>query len=101
MKRQLTFDYENGDYVVKEENTTIFSIDGRELKFVSLDFYNGVYKDRSAAIEIRNVMSNDELKKGGYIFGWLTEIIAAVQTELNDPEIEESNVAQAVATQPQ
>ena len=50
MKRQLTFDYENEHYVIKEDNNTLFSINGRELKFVSLDFYTGIYKDRSAAI---------------------------------------------------
>jgi repressor LexA len=89
MKRQLTFDFENGKYVLKEDNNVVFSIDGRELKFVSLDFYNGVYKNKSAAIELIDAVSNDELKKGRYIFEWLTEIVAAVQAELNDPEIEE------------
>lgn len=43
MKRQLTFDYENEHYVIKEDNNTLFSINGRELKFVSLDFYTGIY----------------------------------------------------------
>ena len=38
MKRQLNFNYENGQYVIKEEDTVLFSIDGKELKFVSLDF---------------------------------------------------------------
>ena len=47
-----------------EHNTVLFSIDGKELKFVSLDFYNGIYKDKSAAIELRNIISDDELKKG-------------------------------------
>ena len=56
MKRQLNFNYENGQYVIKEEDTVLFSIDGKELKFVSLDFYNGIYKDKSAAIELRNIL---------------------------------------------
>lgn len=89
MKRQLTFDYENEHYVIKEENNILFSIDGRELKFVSLDFYNGIYKDRSAAIELTNVATTDELKKGKYIFEWLTDIITAIQAEVNKQEVEE------------
>lgn len=89
MKRQLTFDYENEHYVIKEDNNILFSIDGRELKFVSLDFYNGIYKDRSAAIELTNVATTDELKKGKYIFEWLTDIITAIQAEVNKQEVEE------------
>lgn len=89
MKRQLTFDYENEHYVIKEDNNILFSIDGRELKFVSLDFYNGIYKDRSAAIELTNVATTDELKKGKYMFEWLTDIITAIQAEVNEPEVEE------------
>lgn len=87
MKRQLTFDYENEHYVIKEDNNTLFSINGQELKFVSLDFYTGIYKDRSAAIELTNVITTDELKKGKYIFDWLTDIVTAIQAELNDPEV--------------
>ena len=99
MKRQLNFNYENGQYVIKEEDTVLFSIDGKELKFVSLDFYNGIYKDKSAAIELRNIISDDELKKGKYIYEWLTDIITSIQTELNDPEVEDHSVVQFVAVQ--
>lgn len=99
MKRQLNFNYENGQYVIKEEDIVLFSIDGKELKFVSLDFYNGIYKDKSAAIELKNMISDDELKKGKYIYEWLTDIITSIQTELNDPEIEEHSVVQFVAAQ--
>ena len=91
MKRQLIFDWENEHYVIKEDDIILFSINGRELKFVSLDFYNGVYKDKSAAIEITNAITADELKKGKYIFDWLTEIITAIQSELNDPEVNENS----------
>ena len=51
MKRQLKFEFENDRYVIKENNSVVFSIDGKDLKFVSLDFYNGIYKNKSAAIE--------------------------------------------------
>ena len=99
MKRQLTFDYENEHYVIKEDNNTLFSINGRDLKFVSLDFYAGIYKDRSAAIELTNVIATDELKKGKYIFDWLTDIVTAIQSELNDPEIEEQTIIQFAGNQ--
>jgi len=99
MKRQLNFNYENGQYVIKEEDTVLFSIDGKELKFVSLDFYNGIYKDKSAAIELKNIISDDELKKGKYIYEWLTDIITSIQTELNDPEIEDHSVVRFVEAQ--
>ena len=89
MKRQLKFEFENDRYVIKENDAVVFSIDGKDLKFVSLDFYNGIYKDKSAAIELINAIENDFLKKGDYIFKWLSEIIASIQAELNDPELEE------------
>lgn len=87
MKRQVTFDLEDGKYILKENNEIIFGIDGKELKFISLDFYNGVYKDKTAAIELTNKISNDEFKKGHYIFEWLKDIIVSIQAELNDPEL--------------
>lgn len=89
MKRQLIFKYENDKYILQEEGQTVFSIDGRALKFVSLDFYTGVYKDKSAAIQLTNAVTDDELKKGNYIFAWLNEIITAIQEELKEPEMEE------------
>lgn len=89
MKRQLKFEFENDKYVIKENESVIFSIDGKDLKFVSVDFYNGIYKDKSAAIALIDSIENDTLKKGGYIFKWLEEIIASIQAELNDPEFEE------------
>lgn len=89
MKRQLNFDFENEKYVLKENGDIIFSINGRDLRFISLDFYNGVYKDKSAAIELTNTISNDDFKKGTYLFSWLTDIITSIQTDLNDPKIED------------
>lgn len=88
MKRQLKFRFENDNYVITEDNSIIFSIDGKTLKFVSLEFYNGIYKDKSAAIELIKDIDDDILKKGDYIFNWLNEIINSIQAELNDPEPE-------------
>ena len=88
MKRQLRLEFENDKYVIKEKDSVVFSIDGEDLKFVSLDFYNGIYKDKSAAIELSNAIENDKLNKGDYIFKWLSDIVNAIQAELNDPEID-------------
>ena len=92
MKRQLKFKFENGNYVVVEDNSTLFTIDGKTLKFISLDFYNGIYKEKTAAIELVNDLDNDTLKKGGYIFNWLTEIINSIQVELKEPELDDIEV---------
>lgn len=89
MKRQLRFEFENEKYVIKENGDILFAIDGKDLKFVSLDFYRGIYKEKTAAIELINAVENDTLKKGDYIFNWLQEIITSIQAELNDPEIED------------
>ncbi len=93
MKRQLKFKFENDKYVITEDDSIIFAIDGKTLKFVSLDFYNGIYKGKSAAIEFIKDIDNDMLKKGDYIFDWLKEIINSIQAELNEPEPENGKVA--------
>lgn len=90
MKRQLKFEFDNDKYIIKENDSIVFSVDGKDLKFISLDFYNGIYKDKSAAIELVNAIENDSLKKGDYIFNWLAKIVNSIQTELNDPELEEA-----------
>ena len=92
MKRQLKFKFENGKYIITEDNSTLFTIDGKTLKFISLDFYNGIYKGKTAAIELVNDIDNDALKKGGYIFNWLNEIINSIQVELKDPELDDIQV---------
>jgi phage repressor protein C with HTH and peptisase S24 domain len=95
MKRQLKFELQNDKYVITENGTVIFTIGGKDLKFESAKFYNGVYKDKTAAIELTYDVDNDSIKKGGYIYLWLSEIVSSIQAELNDPELEE--VAEVVA----
>ena len=85
MKRQLSFDFENEQYILKENGQIIFSIDAQELKFVSLDFYNGVYKGKSTAIELTNAIKDDKYKKGNYIFSCLNDIITSIQDEIHEP----------------
>lgn len=97
MKRQLRFDFESEKYIIKENDVTIFSIDGKELKFFSVDFYNGVYKDKSVEIELINDIADDPLKKGGYIFNWLIQIVNSIEAELKDSDTETlSSITQAV-----
>lgn len=97
MKRQVKFNFENEKYVLKENGNIIFSIDGKDLRFVSLDFYNGVYKDQSVTIELTNTITNDEFKKGTYIFNWLADIITSIQLDINGPEIEDVVDAQSTS----
>ena len=89
MKRQLKFRFENGNYVIKEGDSVVFSIDAKTLKFISLDFYNGIYKDKSAAIELVKDIDSSDSKMGNYIFNWINEIIISIQSELKEPELED------------
>ena len=89
MKRQLKFRFENGNYVIKEGDSIVFSIDAKTLKFISLDFYNGIYKDKSAAIELVKEIDSSDSKMGNYIFNWINEIIISIQSELKEPELED------------
>lgn len=57
MRRQLYFDYslDENNYIIRENGTCIFRIDGQTLKFVSLEFYNGVYAgNKSTSIDFEN-----------------------------------------------
>ena len=92
MKRQLKFRFENGNYVIKEGNSIVFSIDAKTLKFISLDFYNGIYKDKSAAIELVKDIDSSDSKMGSYIFNWINEIIISIQSELKEPELEDIEI---------
>ena len=70
MRRRLYFDYSSADnsYIIQEDGSSIFRINGNTLKFVSLEFYNGVYAgNKSTAIDFENKIaenSSDPLKKG-------------------------------------
>ena len=88
MRRRLYFDYlpTENSYIIQEDGNSIFRIDGNTLKFVSLEFYNGVYAgNKSTAIDFENKItdiSSDPLKKGRYIFDWIKEIFKAIEAEL-------------------
>ena len=69
MRRRLYFDYSlaENSYIIQEDGSSIFRINGNTLKFVSLEFYNGVYAgNKSTAIDFENKIaenSSDPLKK--------------------------------------
>ena len=89
MKRQIEFRHENDRYALFENNVLLFSIDGTSLQFDSLQFYDGVYKDKSSAIDLINKTSGNSTEN--YIFKWLNELVIAIHSDLNDPEpIEEA-----------
>lgn len=86
MKRIIKLDYEENQYVLKEEDNVIFNINENDLKFDSLKFYNGIYKDKikSADISLENMITDDPSKKGNYIFNWLNEIFSDIFNEVSD-----------------
>lgn len=90
MKRQLIFDYDNGEYLILENTERIFKINKEQLKFNSLDFYNGLYKNKNANIEITNSISNLDPKisrQGNYIFSWIKEIIDRIANEIEELDV--------------
>lgn len=88
MKRLIEFKFQNEAFQLVEEGSAIFTVKAADLKFNSLDFYNGVYKDKSPQIELINKLSSDPYKKGEYIYSWLADIIAQVNMEFPETECE-------------
>ena len=92
MRRQLYFDYSpaENDYIIQEDDTCIFRISGKTLKFVSLEFYNGIYAgNKSTAIDFENRIAGkdaDPLNKGCYIFDWIKEIFKTIEEELPESD---------------
>lgn len=92
MKRTIEFNFQENEYFLQEEGNRIFIIKATDLKFNSIDFYNGLYKNKSANIVLINKIVNDPLKKGEYIFSWLSEIISEISKEFAEEEtIEEDS----------
>ena len=90
MKRLLIFDFVGGNYVIKENESFIFVVNGRDLQFDARKFYDGIYKgeNRSSIIDLKNELSSDPLKKGKYIFQWISDIISAIQEEFHEMDEE-------------
>lgn len=87
MKRTIEFKCQDEEYLLVENGACIFTIKASDLKFNSVEFYVGVYKDKSADIELVNRAGSDPHKKGDYIFAWLSDIISAIQREFAKDEL--------------
>ena len=86
MKRQLIFTNDNENYYIKENNNIIFTITMSDLNFNALDFYNGLYADKSTQINFENRVDDANKPIGNYIFKWLEKIINRIAEELPEDE---------------
>lgn len=92
MKRTIEFKFLDDEYFLQEEGNRVFTIKASDLKFNSVDFYTGVYKNKSTNIVLENKVVTDPHKKGEYIFSWLSEIISEISKEFAEEEaIEEDS----------
>lgn len=91
MKRLIEFKYHNDTYYLEEKGTSVFSINVSDLKFNSLNFYEGIYKGKSPNIELVNKLESDPHKKGTYIFSWLSDIISGISNEFPDIQSNDEN----------
>ncbi len=91
MKRLIEFKHIDKRFVLAEEEKILFEINDKTLKFDSLSFYNGIYKDKTSAIELRN-STDQKVKNSTYIFTWLNELIESISHELNDVELDENRL---------
>ena len=87
MKRLIEFKFDNNSYFLEENGITIFTIKAADLKFNSVDFYRGVYDNKTAVIELVNNASLDPLKKGNYIFAWLSDIVNQINNAFLEDEL--------------
>lgn len=85
MTRLLAFNYIDNEYLIQENNETIFQINADDLRFDSLKFYQGLYQrhNGSTKIVLENQITNDPLKKGNYIFQWLNKLIENIYIEFH------------------
>lgn len=86
MKRTIEFKFQGDEYFLQEEGSHIFTIKATDLKFNSLDFYNWVYKNKSANIVLENKIESDPYKKGEYIFSWLSDMVSEISNEFAEEE---------------
>lgn len=86
MKRQLIFTNDNENYYIKENNNIIFTITMSDLNFNALDFYNGLYANKSTQIDLENRVDEDHKQIGSYLFKWLEKIINKIAEELPEDE---------------
>ena len=61
----------------------------------SLLFYNGIYKDKSSAINLTN-KTEQKVRNSTYVFNWLNELIENISCELSDDEPIENDLPDEV-----
>ena len=81
MRRIIEFCCQEDEYFLQEDGVRIFIIRASDLKFNSLYFYTGVYKNKGSNIKLVNKIADDPHKKGDYIFSWLSDIVSAISDE--------------------
>lgn len=89
MKRSIEFKHIDEKFVLTENDQILFEISDKTLEFDSLNFYNGIYKDKSSAIDLGN-STDQKAKNSTYVFNWLKELIVTIAHELNDDELDDA-----------
>lgn len=100
MKRLIKFKLVDNDYVLEENNEIIFTINSMDLKFISINFYKGLYENKYPIISLEYDIEDDIHKKGNYIFSWLNDIIDSINkefpVELNECNTNEDEIHKTV-----
>lgn len=97
MKRLIEFKHIDEKFVLAENGQILFEISDKTLKFDSLSFYNGIYKDKSSVIELNN-LTEQRVKNSTYIFNWLKELIEKISNELDDDISNDSGLPDEATT---
>lgn len=95
MKRSIEFKYIDEKFVLSENDEILFEINSKTLKFDSLRFYNGIYKDKSSAINLTN-KTGQKVTNSTYVFNWLNELIENISHELSDDELTDNGLPDGV-----
>lgn len=90
MKRLIKFKLVDNNYVLEENSEIIFTINSVDLKFISINFYKGLYENKYPIVSLEYDIEDDIHKKGKYIFYWLKDIIDSINKEFPD-ELDKCN----------
>lgn len=90
MKRLIKFKLVDNNYILEENSEIIFTINSMDLKFISINFYKGLYENKYPIVSLEYDIEDDIHKKGKYIFNWLTDIIDSINKEFPD-ELDKCN----------
>ena len=100
MTRHLIFKHSDNQYVLFENEQIVFSINDQDLLFNSLQFYQGIYADKS---KTSMISLKDELdaadRTGRYVFQWLSHIMGKISEALGE-NVEEIDAETSVINIP-